>query len=460
MNRIIFRRVFGFIGVSAVLLCPLAEAQRQGIAPGVRQTMQSRPATPPNLPAVQSHFGDSSVVHRDAVPNAARPAIQRPNIAQPANRPNLPNQNQQNANRPNLSGENLRNVDRSNLNVNRQNVNRQNLDQVRQNFGPDNRAQVFNRDDHTVINRDGPDWKNWQNFNPQRINNTVINKINVDNRSINIVRDNFNKQYNRNDLFTGDWYAKHTNAWCPGLPNPYPPGPHPHPHPYPYPRPVPPPYWWWRHPSWDHAWGWFAAGFFAGAVTNAILTPVPYYYGSNIVYVQDVVYVNSVPYVSSSEYYRQAQNIAIAGTPPPAPPQPSGTATAAPPQPAPPQQEGAQPAANPADDWLPMGTFAVVADGSQTESKRILQIATNKQGQVRGNFINQETDVATELYGSVDPQTQRVAFKAKGNDSMIAECGLWNLTQDTVPMLVHFDQNRTEGRTLIRLTDNAEPVAP
>jgi len=452
-----------FTGLSVILLCPFAEAQRLGggglqLGGGAaRQAVQARPATPPNLPAVQAHFGDGSVVHRDAVPtspNAARPTIQRPNVSpntpSPAiQRPNIT----QPGNRPNLSGENLRNVDRSNLNVNRQN-----LDQVRQNFGPDNRDQIFNRADHTVINRDGPDWKNWQNFNPQRINNTVINNINIDNRSINVIRDNFNKQYNRNDLFTGDWYAKHTNAWCPGLPNPYPPGPRP-PYPYrPYPRPVPPPYWWWRHPSWDHAWAWFAAGFFAGAVTNAVLTPVPYYYGSNIVYVQDVVYVNSVPYVSSSEYYQQAQNIAKAGAEPAAQPQQAAPAANVNVNVNVNTNTDAQPENNPTDDWLPMGTFAVVADGNQTESKRILQIATNKQGQVRGNFINQETDTATELYGSVDPQTQRVAFKAKGNDSVIAECGLWNLTQDTVPMLVHFDQNRTEGRTLIRLT-NEEPDA-
>jgi len=410
MNRKLFPQTIGLAAMSAILLCPFAEAQRLGGSGAARQAVQARPATPPNLAAAQAHFGNGSVVHRDATPaapNTARPAIQRPNTAPPANRPNL-------------SGQNLQNIDR-------QNINRQNINQARQNFGPDNREQVFNRADHTVINRDGPDWKNWQNVNTQRINNTVINKISIDNRSANVIRNNFNQQYNRNDFFTGDWYARHPGAWYPGRNDI-----HVHVHPYPH-------HWWWGHPTWDNSWGWFAAGFFAGAVTNAILTPVPYYYGSNIVYVQDTVYVNSVPYVSSSEYYRQAQSIAVAGTPPVSPPQ----------QTTQPQQE-----AESADEWLPMGTFAVVADGNQTESKRILQIATNKQGQVRGNFINQETDVATELYGSVDPQTQRVAFKAKGNDSVIAECGLWNLTQDTVPLLVHLDANRTEGRTLIRLTDD------
>jgi len=428
MNRTIIRRIFGFAGMSMILLCPFAEAQRLGNTPlrsggGLRPAAPARPATPPNVSALKSQFGDSSIIHRDAAPNTSRPAIQRTNSLPNATRPNLPNQTQ-------------RNLDRSNL------------AELKQQFGPDNRNQIFNRTDHNTVNRDGPDWKNWQNFDSQRINRTVINKIDIDNRSINVIRDNFNQKYNREEFFTQDWYNKHPNAWCPGLPNPYPPGPRP-PYPHPHPPP-PPPYWWWSHPSWDHAWGWFAAGFVAGAVTQAVLTPVPYYYGSNIVYVQDTVYVNNVPYVSSTEYYQQAQSIAQAGAvSAERPPKPDTDANA--------QQQAVQ---NPVDEWLPMGTFAVVADAKQTESKRILQIATNKQGQVRGNFINQETETATELYGSVDPQTQRVAFKAVGNDSVIAECGLWNLTQDTVPMLVHLDRNRTEERTLVRLTDKSAELPP
>jgi len=438
MNGIIFRRNLGFLCAVALLLSPLAEAQRPG-GGTIRPTMPTRPATPPNLSAAQSYLGNNSVIHRDVAPTPTRTTIQRPNSSQPSNRPNPSGQNLRNVDRSNVDRSNLQNalqnIDRSNTNINRQT-----LDQVRQNFGPDNRNQVFKRTDNTVINRDGPDWKNWQNFNPQRINNTVINKIDIDNRSINVVRDNFNKQYNRNDFFTKDWYVSHPGAWHPGW----------HDidiHVYHH--------WWWRHPSWDNAWGWFAAGFFAGAVTNAVLTPVPYYYGSNIVYVQDTVYVNNVPYVSSSEYYRQAQSIAQAGA---VQATPAATVTDVNVNVNVNAKTDAQPEEKPADEWLPMGTFAVVADGKQTESKRILQIASNKQGQVRGNFINQETNTATELYGSVDPQTQRVAFKAVGNDSLVAECGFWNLTQDTVPLLVHLDANRTEERTLIRLTDT-EPEA-
>ena len=104
------------------------------------------------------------------------------------------------------------------------------------------------------------------------------------------------------------------------------------------------------------------------------------------------------------------------------------------------------------DEWLPMGTFAVVADGNQRESQRILQLATSRTGRIRGNLVDTKNDKAIELYGAVDPETQRVAFKLKGNDHVVAESGLWNLTQETVPILVHANQDRTEERTLVRLS--------
>ncbi len=414
-----------------------------------------RPGGSPNFSALQSNFGGGSVVHRDFTPNISRPSISppinRPNLN--VERPNLSGETLRNVERPNLSGETLRNVERPNLSGETlHNVDRPNLSGVTRNFGPDNRDQIFNRPGQNLPGHDGPDWKNWKDFNPQKINNTVVNKINVNNQSINTIRNNFNKQYNQNNFFNKNWYDNHPNAWRPG----WGPGPWVGPGP----RPLPPaPGWWWGGPTWNHAWGWFATGFFAGAITDAVLTPIPYAYGSNIVYQDDMVYVNSVPYVSADEYYQQAQDIANAGAEEISAPAPAPAETQQPAQPTTLAQGESKPADKEAvanadeqqSDWMPMGTFAVVADGKQTESKRILQLATNKQGQVRGNFINQETDKATELYGSVDPKTQRVAFKVQGNDSIVAECGLWNLTQDSVPMLVHLSKDRTEERTLVRL---------
>ena len=55
------------------------------------------------------------------------------------------------------------------------------------------------------------------------------------------------------------------------------------------------------------------------------------------------------------------------------------------------------------------------------------------------------------LVGAVDKKTQRVAVKMEGNDSVVSETGLYNLTNDEVPVLVHISADRQEGRTLIRL---------
>jgi hypothetical protein len=48
-------------------------------------------------------------------------------------------------------------------------------------------------------------------------------------------------------------------------------------------------------------------------------------------------------------------------------------------------------------------------------------------------------------------KSQRVALKLEGNDSVVVETGLYDLTNDEVPVLVHFGTERQESRTLIRL---------
>ncbi len=479
----------------------------------------------PNFGAMHSNFGGGSVIHHDFSPPMGGGGFERPNIPQnvgprnfapgnigrniPGETRNLPGNIDRNIpgetrNLPgnidrNIPGETRKlpgNIDRNIPGETRDlpgNIGR-NIPGETRHIGPDQRADhnivdrdnVFRRGDTNIVNRDGPDWKSWNNFHPTQINNTVINKANINHQTINDVRNNFNHSFNRNDFWTDKWFDNHPNAWRPGWgPGPHPgPGPWPGPGPHPGP-PIPPPAWWGR-PTWDHAWGWFAAGFFTGAVVDAALQPIPYVYGSNIVYDGEMVYVNSVPYVSADEYYEQAVELAAMGAPTAVESQPSATnitinnagsssestqATTEQPKESGPialEQGGAslkddakstKIAGQEPTEWLPMGTFAVVADGNQKRSSRVLQLATSKDGQVRGNFVNQETDKATELYGAVDPKTQRVAFTTPEHEGIVAECGLWNLTQDTVPMLVHLSKDHTEERTLIRLTDGKEADA-
>ena len=48
----------------------------------------------------------------------------------------------------------------------------------------------------------------------------------------------------------------------------------------------------------------------------------------------------------------------------------------------------------------------------------------------------------------------------EGNDSVVMETGLYNLTNDELPVLVHFGPDRQEPRTLIRLKQPEEQAQP
>ncbi|GHT33238.1 hypothetical protein FACS1894214_5080 [Planctomycetales bacterium] len=74
----------------------------------------------------------------------------------------------------------------------------------------------------------------------------------------------------------------------------------------------------------------------------------------------------------------------------------------------------------------------------------------------RGNYIDEAKNETRQLIGAVDSKTQRVALKFTDDDKTVMECGLWNLTQDSVPLLVHKSETDTENSTLIRLTPPEE----
>jgi hypothetical protein len=254
------------------------------------------------------------------------------------------------------------------------------------------------------------------------------------------IRQHFNGYYH---YWTPDWYYRHPHAW--------------------YPHWIPS-YRWWYRPSWYDTWGWFGVGFFTGVVANEVLTPYPYYYGNNIVYRNGFVYVNGVPYVSAAEYYRQAAqlaqsaNIIIRETVHEIAEQPALDAPILAPDFDLPDNETVRKTKDkPVDDdsekdWLPMGTFAILDANGNEKKGNIIQLATNKNGQIRGNYFNEETGKIRQIIGAIDSKSQRVALRFTDDEETVFECGLWNLTQDSVPLLVHFDEKDSEQLTLIRLT--------
>ncbi|MCR4413142.1 MAG: hypothetical protein NUV77_12040 [Thermoguttaceae bacterium] len=167
---------------------------------------------------------------------------------------------------------------------------------------------------------------------------------------------------------------------------------------------------WWTTAPWSSAY----------AYCGCSSEPTTYDYGNYIVYQDGQVCYGGQPVASAEQYYQQAAEIAGAGA----------------------QTEN--------EEWMPLGVFGAIAPG-QTSPDKLLQLAVNKAGVVRGNLQDTLSDTAVQLQGTVEKDTQRVAFSPASNPAVVIECGLWNLTQDSLPVLVHFDAKRTEQRTLVRM---------
>lgn len=168
---------------------------------------------------------------------------------------------------------------------------------------------------------------------------------------------------------------------------------------------------------------------YASAYCGCTGEPVYYDYGSNVAYEEGMVYVDDQPVATAEEYYTQADQLATSG------------------------EETKN------EEWMPLGVFAVIAEEGQTQTDKLLQLAINREGVIRGNFQDVLTDKVTPVNGAVDKATQRVSLKIEGNDSVVIDTGLYNLTNDEVPVLVHFGPDRQEGRVLIRLKQPEEQSA-
>ena len=83
-----------------------------------------------------------------------------------------------------------------------------------------------------------------------------------------------------------------------------------------------------------------------------------------------------------------------------------------------------------------------------------MQLALNKDGTISGTFYNTTTNEVYELEGEVDSSTKRAFWKIVDNkDSPVVETGIYNLTQDIVPILIHFSNGLTQNKVLIRVNN-------
>ncbi|MAT70211.1 MAG: hypothetical protein CMJ58_11895 [Planctomycetaceae bacterium] len=186
---------------------------------------------------------------------------------------------------------------------------------------------------------------------------------------------------------------------------------------------------WWSRPAYSTLVGWFNWS----APSNVWSQPVYYDYGTggNVYYEDNNVYVGGEQVGTAADFAASAAQLATVE--PPASQE---------------EQDNAE--------WMPLGTFAVSADEKETEPSRIVQLAVNREGIVSGTLYNTETDDAQTLLGQVDKDTQRVAMRVGESDDVIMETGLYNLTKDEAPVMIHFGLDRVEYWLLVRLDANED----
>ncbi|HEY4308079.1 MAG TPA: hypothetical protein VGN12_01405 [Pirellulales bacterium] len=217
----------------------------------------------------------------------------------------------------------------------------------------------------------------------------------------NNIQNNHNNWYgNHNNWYNHNWWNNHGGAWNNG----------------------------WNY--W-HGWGpgYFWGGLGVGALSGFMLGNwgTPYYYGygagGNVAYQDGGVYVNGQYAATPDEYYDQAQQIAQT------------------------------PVSNDAQngDWMPLGVFAVSSRADDDHPAMMMQMAVSKQGNLAGMYYNTSDDVALPIQGAVDQKTQRAAWTVGDKKNTVLETGIFNLTKDETPVLVHFGDEKTQNWTMVRL---------
>jgi hypothetical protein len=151
--------------------------------------------------------------------------------------------------------------------------------------------------------------------------------------------------------------------------------------------------------------------------------PDYYDYGNTITYQGDTVYVQDQPTTTATQYYDQAS--ALAGS--------SSPAT---------QATDSQ--------WMPLGVFAL-SQGNQGDSSMVIQLAINKAGILGGNYYNEISDTTLPIHGAMDKKTQRVAWTVGNNKNVVFDTGLYNLTKDEAPVLVHLSKDKTNQWLMVRV---------
>ncbi len=201
------------------------------------------------------------------------------------------------------------------------------------------------------------------------------------------------RNFQQPDDYTADWHAQHPESWF--------------------------------TTNWAHGNAWTAATWdnMNSWLSYDNVTPIYYGYGDNVYRQDNDVFIDGAKVCSVDQFFDQAQNLANAGS--------------------------KEPAAD--TEWLPLGVFAL-SHPDETKPTQFLQLAIDSHGTIKGNYSNQSIISNTKtIEGTLDKTTQRAAWRVGGKSGIVIETGVFNLTKDQAPCLVHFEKERTELWLLVRM---------
>ena len=204
------------------------------------------------------------------------------------------------------------------------------------------------------------------------------------------------------------------------------------------------PAWWTAHPGAWRPYGWPAGRYWGWATWPALTgwfgwnyAPVYFDYGTNIVYQGDQVYVDDQPGPTAAVYYQAGRRFS----------------------------------------WLKQ---RIARDGSSFKRRRVdaprrfrararravrctsavFQLAVNKAGVIGGNYSNVLTGTTLSVRGAVDPKSQRASWIVGDQKDTVYDTGIFNLTKDQSPVLIHFGADRTQQWLLVRIKEADANAAP
>jgi hypothetical protein len=269
-----------------------------------------------------------------------------------------------------------------------------------------NDINVINNNWNAAINR--PTMNNWMGNHPNRVSHWQDWGRGVVDRWPGYQHGWFNDHWWANHNYNHCWW--HYNGWWGNQPWRY----------------------WWRYPTWPQMAAWFPTWGWGG--------DSGYFYdygpGGNVVYQDNSVYIDGQQVASADQFAQSAADLATVNYPT----EPDADAAAK-------------------MEWMPLGTFAISSSKDDKSTTRTIQLAVNQDGVISGTYYNQLTDKTYSVQGKVDKQTQRAAFTIGSNNDVVMETGIFNLTQDTAPALVHHGTSQTDTYLLVRLTAPPEQSA-